>query len=123
MDYQDLLARPDFDAVWIATPDHWHSPMALDALAEDIYLEEPMAYTVEEERRITDAVEGSGRVLQIGSLDVSEKHYHQEPPRRLRREVWSAGRPKLAVPSGSLKRFPNALLLVGRTVPTEGKRL
>jgi len=67
VDYRELLQRTDIDAVWIATPDHWHATMALDALAagKDVYLEKPMTYTIEEARRIAEVVERTGRVLQV----------------------------------------------------------
>ena len=47
-DYRELLASPSVDAVFIATPDHWHKTMAVDALAagKDIYLEKPMTFTI-----------------------------------------------------------------------------
>ena len=79
VDYRDLLAQPDIDAVWISTPDHWHATMALDALAagKDVYLEKPMTYTIEEARRIAEAVESTGRILQVGSQHVSDQRYHQ----------------------------------------------
>lgn len=79
LDYRELLARPDIDAVWISTPDHWHSAMALDALGagKDVYLEKPMTYTIEEARRVASAVERTGRVLQVGSQHVSDKRYHE----------------------------------------------
>ena len=79
VDYRELLQRPDIDAVWIATPDHWHATMALDALAagKDVYLEKPMTYTIEEARRIAEVVERTGRVLQVGSQHISDRRYHE----------------------------------------------
>ena len=79
VDYRDVLAQPDIDAVWISTPDHWHATMALDALAagKDVYLEKPMTYTIEEARRIAETVESTGRILQVGSQHVSDRRYHE----------------------------------------------
>ncbi len=87
-DYREVLARPDIDAVWIATPDHWHATMALDALAagKDVYLEKPMTYTIEEARRIAEVVERTGRVLQVGSQHLSDQRYHEA--RRVIDEGW-----------------------------------
>jgi predicted dehydrogenase len=72
-DYRELLARPDIDAVIIATPDHWHMQQAIDALqaGKAVYLEKPMVRTVEEGKRLVDALEASGGVLQVGSQFVS----------------------------------------------------
>jgi len=69
VDYRDLLARDDIDAVIIATPDHWHAKIAIDAAraGKDIYLEKPVSVTVEEGRRIVEAVQRHGRVFQTGT--------------------------------------------------------
>ena len=77
-DYRDMLARPDVDAVVIATPDHWHARMALDAMnaGKDVYLEKPMSYTIAEAKEIAATVTRTGRVLQIGSQWVSDPRYH-----------------------------------------------
>ena len=79
VDYREVLARSEIDAVWIATPDHWHATMALDAIeaGKDVYLEKPMTYTIEEARRVVAAVERTGRVLQVGSQHVSDRRYHE----------------------------------------------
>ena len=76
-DYKDLLARQDVDAVVIATPDHWHAPMAIDAVeaGKDVYLEKPMSLTIPEAKAITEAVRRTGRVLQVGSQWVSDAGY------------------------------------------------
>ena len=78
-DYREMLARNDVDAVLIATPDHWHGRMALDALAagKDVYLEKPMTHTVEEARAIVAAVRKHGRVLQVGNQGLSMPATHK----------------------------------------------
>jgi predicted dehydrogenase len=76
-DYQDLLARSDVDGVFIATPDHWHFRMAMDALdaGKDVYLQKPMTYTIEEAKELAAHVKKTGRVLQVGSQFASEAVY------------------------------------------------
>ena len=66
--YLDLLDRKDMDAVIIATPDHWHARMAIDAArrGKHIYLEKCMTRTVEEAIAVRDAVRQSGVVFQLG---------------------------------------------------------
>ena len=68
-DYRDLLARPHIDAVVIATPDHWHAVMAIDAAraGKDIYCEKPVSMTIDEGRRLAQAVRRHGRVFQTGT--------------------------------------------------------
>ena len=72
-DYRELLAQGDIDAVIVATPDHWHGKIALDAMdqGKDVYLEKPMVHTNEEARLLVNAVKETKRVLQVGSQTTS----------------------------------------------------
>ncbi len=72
-DYRTILDDRGVDAVVVATPDHWHRQMTLDALAagKDVYLEKPMTFAVEEGLEIIAAVEKHGRILEVGSQGVS----------------------------------------------------
>jgi len=73
LDYREVLAKSDVDAVIIATPDHWHAKMALDAMdkGKDVYLEKPMVHTNEEARQLVATVKETKRILQVGSQTTS----------------------------------------------------
>ena len=73
LDYREVLAMPDVDAVIVATPDHWHARIALDAMdqGKDVYLEKPMCHTVKEAKQLMDTVRETKRVLQVGSQTTS----------------------------------------------------
>lgn len=68
-DYRQLLDNKDIDAVVIATPDHWHERITLDALSagKHVYVEKPMTWSMAEGPRIIAAAKSSGKVLQVGS--------------------------------------------------------
>ncbi|MGE5813753.1 MAG: Gfo/Idh/MocA family protein, partial [Acidobacteriota bacterium] len=72
-DYRQILDNKDIDAVIVATPDHWHLKMVVDALnaGKDVYVEKPLTYAVEEGGKIADAVRRTGRILQVGSQGIS----------------------------------------------------
>ncbi|MDD4199182.1 MAG: Gfo/Idh/MocA family oxidoreductase [Paludibacter sp.] len=66
--YKELLAAKDIDAVVIATPDHWHGTMIIDAVnaGKHVYVEKPLTWTVPETYLVADAVRKSGIVFQLG---------------------------------------------------------
>ena len=68
-DYRELLDAKDVDAVFVATPDHWHVLPSIHACqaGKDVYLEKPLSLTIREGRVLVDAVRKYGRVLQTGS--------------------------------------------------------
>ncbi|HEX4486718.1 MAG TPA: Gfo/Idh/MocA family oxidoreductase [Terriglobales bacterium] len=76
LNYQEVLAA-DIDAVLIASPDHWHVRMAVDALAagKDVYLEKPVTHTLEEGATLTRAVRSSKKILQCGMQQRSWTHF------------------------------------------------
>lgn len=66
--YKDLLADKDIQGVLIATPEHWHCRMVLDAIAagKDIYVEKPLCRTPEEGVALVEAAQNSRSVIQVG---------------------------------------------------------
>ncbi len=75
--YRELLNRTDIDAVVIATPDHWHAQIAVDAAkaGKDIYCEKPMALTVAEGRAMVKATRKYKRVFQTGNMQRSWRNF------------------------------------------------
>jgi predicted dehydrogenase len=71
--HHELLANKDIDAVVISTPDHWHALIGIDAVraGKDVYLQKPASLTIAEGRALSNAVQASGRILQIGSQQRS----------------------------------------------------
>jgi predicted dehydrogenase len=78
-DYRKLLDDKNVDAVVVATPDHWHTLVALSACAagKDVYVEKPMTLFVREGRWLIDAAARHKRVIQVGTQQRSGLHYQK----------------------------------------------
>jgi len=76
--YKELIASPDVDAVVIATPDHWHAPMAIEAAlhGKHVYVEKPMTKTIDEVYQVREAVKKSGIVFQLGHQNRQTDSYN-----------------------------------------------
>lgn len=78
-DYRKLLERKDIDAVLIATPDHWHSKISIDAMdsGKHVYVEKPMTHTVGQAIQLRNAVKRTGKILQVGPNGTANDSYWQ----------------------------------------------
>ena len=78
-DFQDLLADRNVDAVVIATPEHLHYSMYMAALkaGKNIYVEKPLAHTIEEGKEMLVAAQKAGKVIQVGTQNRSNSLYQQ----------------------------------------------
>ncbi len=75
-DFRDVLARPDIDAVLIATPDHWHAIIAAEAMraGKDVFCEKPETLTIRQGRILVETARRYGRVFSGGSQRVWEDY-------------------------------------------------
>ncbi|MGH9673054.1 MAG: Gfo/Idh/MocA family protein [Bryobacteraceae bacterium] len=67
-DYRRVIERKDIDAVAIATPDHWHGPMTVEACqaGKDVYVEKPISNNIEDALKMLEAARRNNRVVQVG---------------------------------------------------------
>jgi predicted dehydrogenase len=78
-DFREILDRKDIDAVLISTPDHWHAlPTVMACQAgKDVYVEKPLAWSIEEGRRMVEAARKYHRVVQTGTMQRSGVHFQK----------------------------------------------
>ena len=76
-DFRDILADSSIDAVCIATPDHWHAYMCVEAMkhGKDVYCEKPLTFSPDEAKKVIEAQEKYGRVFQTGSMQRSWREF------------------------------------------------
>jgi len=77
--WEDLVHADDFDAVIIASPDHWHAPMAIEAArsGKHVYVEKPMTHQIQETYDLYDIVKKSGIKLQLGHQHRQTESYEK----------------------------------------------
>jgi len=78
-DFREILDRKDIDAIFIATPDHWHALQTILACeaGKDVYVEKPLAATIVEGRHMINAARRTGRIVQVGIHRRSAEVYHK----------------------------------------------
>jgi predicted dehydrogenase len=78
-DHRALLDRKEIQAVVIATPDHWHTPITIDACAagKDVYVEKPLTHDPAEGKAVVEARDRSGRIVQVGTQQRSMPQFQK----------------------------------------------
>ena len=76
-DYRAIIDDDDIDVIHISTPDHWHAKIAIEAMlaGKDVYCEKPMTLTIAEGRQMSDICRQTGRVVQVGTQQRSERNF------------------------------------------------
>lgn len=97
MEYREIIDDKDVNAVLIATPDHWHTKIANEAMqsGKDVYCEKPLSHTIEQALECRDVAKKTGRVLQVGPQYTSCDSFHKAQDAiakgRIGKVAWSQG--------------------------------
>ncbi|NLZ41339.1 MAG: Gfo/Idh/MocA family oxidoreductase, partial [Comamonadaceae bacterium] len=77
-DYRKLLEQKDIDAVVVATPDHWHGQICIDAMqaGKHVYVEKPMTRTLDEALKMRETALANKMVVQVGSQGCTDAKWH-----------------------------------------------
>ena len=105
-DYRKLLEDKSIDAVCIATPDHWHAKMMIDAVkaGKDVYVEKPLTATIMEGRAMVNAQKETGRVVAVG-LNRRGNGVYQ----KLAKEIQKIGKISVARAARVSNMYPNGI--------------
>ena len=125
LDYRKMLDNKDIDAVLIATPDHWHSKMSIDAMdaGKHVYVEKPMTLTVEQAIELRTAVKRYKKKLQVGPQRTSEEQYWQARNEiregKVGKVTWAHGSYNRNVRNGAFNKWFRIDETAGPKIPGE----
>jgi predicted dehydrogenase len=102
-DFRDILARPDLDAISMATPDHWHAVTAINSVrsGRDVYGEKPFTHCLAEGRALSNAVTQYGRVWQTGSWQRCQSNFRFAAELVRNQRIGKVVRIEVGLPTGS----------------------
>ena len=101
-DYRKVLDRKDIDAVMIATPDHWHTKIAVEAMlaGKDVYCEKPVTHLFAESQAIYREVEKQGAIFQTGSQQRSQTRFRVAAETVLNGHIGKVQSVEVGLPTG-----------------------
>jgi hypothetical protein len=101
-DFREVLARKDIDAVFICAPENWHALLSIEAMraGKDVYCEKALSLTVAEGRAMCDTVRRTGRILQVGTQQRSDKWFRRACEWALNGNLGTIHTVEVSVPGG-----------------------
>ncbi len=118
-DFRRVLDRKDIDCVFIATPDHWHAIMTIQACdsGKDVYVEKPLSITVHEGRKMVEAARRNNRIAQVGLMRRSSTLFPTVRAKVMRGEI---GKVTVARSYRISNMWPNGIGTAPDSAPTPG---